>query len=389
MGAPTVNAIEHKSAGESFACLDGLRAVFVVLVIMVHGLLEMGVITGWSIRFQVGVHGFFALSAFLLYRPFVAARYSGRPLRLGMYAQRRAARILPGYWVALTLLAIWPGLVAVFTGDWWIYYGFLQVYDTTQGGLGVAWSLCHEVLFYLLLPLYALLIGRLQRAPHDLRPEFAGVLVLAAVTVTARIMFSQTGGILWFTLPHTALSFGMGLGLAAWSVHLRERGGRPAALRVIQEHPWALLALAVAIFVGVAQTNPIPIASSWQHVVEGLGYAAMAGIVVAIGAFGDGLRDLPRRFLTHPWIAFTGLISYAIFLYHGPLVAELAPLVADLGVDGKLGGLVAAVLGLAVTLPVAWISYRVVELPAMRAVRRGRRTPTTPLHASPQPSAAE
>ena len=75
---------------------------------------------------------FFAISGFLLYRPWVAAPRPA-PRR---YARRRALRILPAYWLALTLLAIFPGIVGVFTGDWWRYYLFLQLYsaDTAQPG---------------------------------------------------------------------------------------------------------------------------------------------------------------------------------------------------------------------------------------------------------------
>jgi peptidoglycan/LPS O-acetylase OafA/YrhL len=72
----------------------------------------------------VGV--FFALSGFLLYRPYLAARLAGRPQpSTRSFLRRRWLRILPAYWVALTVLAIWPGLPGVFTGDWWRYYGLL------------------------------------------------------------------------------------------------------------------------------------------------------------------------------------------------------------------------------------------------------------------------
>jgi peptidoglycan/LPS O-acetylase OafA/YrhL len=55
-------------------------------------------------------------------------------------------RIVPAYWAALTLLAIYPGLPGVFTADFWRYYGFLQIYNATTrfGGLSVAWSVCVE-----------------------------------------------------------------------------------------------------------------------------------------------------------------------------------------------------------------------------------------------------
>ena len=90
---------------------------------------------------QLGALGpivFFAISGFLLYRPWVAARAAGAPApAAGRYARRRALRILPAYWVALTVLAVFPGITGVFTGDWWRYYLFLQAYDARTLGLGI------------------------------------------------------------------------------------------------------------------------------------------------------------------------------------------------------------------------------------------------------------
>ena len=87
----------------------------------------------------------------------------------GRYARRRALRILPAYWVALTVLAVYPGdhgrlhrrLVALLP--------FLQAYDARTLGLGipVAWTLCVEVAFYIALPFWALLVRRL---PAGRRP---------------------------------------------------------------------------------------------------------------------------------------------------------------------------------------------------------------------------
>ena len=58
-------------------------------------------------------------------------------------------RIVPAYWLALTILAWWANLRGVFTHDWWRYYLFLQVYSrrTLYGGILPAWTLCIEVTF--------------------------------------------------------------------------------------------------------------------------------------------------------------------------------------------------------------------------------------------------
>ena len=46
------------------------------------------------------------------------------------YARRRFLRIFPAYWLALTVLAIWPGLVGVWDHPW-AYYLLIQNYFGT------------------------------------------------------------------------------------------------------------------------------------------------------------------------------------------------------------------------------------------------------------------
>ena len=132
------------------------------------------------------VIAFFVISGFLLYRPYVAARARAGPVpRTGRYARRRALRILPAYWIALTLLAIYPGLQGVFSGDWWRYYGYLQLYSsrTELQGIPVAWSLCVEVTFYITLPLWAIAIRRLRGDPPAARALYAEVLPLGLLVL--------------------------------------------------------------------------------------------------------------------------------------------------------------------------------------------------------------
>jgi hypothetical protein len=115
-----------------FAHFDAMRAIAVLGILIIHvGAVSGANMTAWygvaTSQGRLGVRIFFMISAFLLYRPYVVAHLQGeRGPALGTYAKRRILRILPGYWVALTVLAIWPGLTGVLTKDWWIYYGVLQ-----------------------------------------------------------------------------------------------------------------------------------------------------------------------------------------------------------------------------------------------------------------------
>src|SRR3954470_8663479 len=98
-----------------------MRAIAVLAVVATHGAFFSGLGgTGSAAgpylgRLDLGVHLFFLISAFLLYRPLVRAHLEGRPAPLvKAYAWRRFLRIVPGYWLALTVLTLVLGLPGVF-----------------------------------------------------------------------------------------------------------------------------------------------------------------------------------------------------------------------------------------------------------------------------------
>lgn len=134
--------------------LDAVRAIACVMVVVCHISLYRG--DGSLLGLKNGVMLFFALSGYLLYRPFVTGRVD-----LRRYATHRVARILPAYLAALVGVSILTGDTA-FVRQPLTYLLFLQNYDPTlwQGFLGVSWTLVLEVLFYLTLPLLAVLVAR-------------------------------------------------------------------------------------------------------------------------------------------------------------------------------------------------------------------------------------
>ena len=184
-----------------FPLVDSLRATAALAILTFHlfgyaGALTVPVVSEVVLRLPVGVTLFFLISGFLLYRPFVAARMAGQGLpHVGAYAWRRFLRIVPAYWAALTVVAL---LIKPEVFDRPLrFYGFLQVYDPSQalGGLAVAWSLCVEVTFYAMLPLYALAIRGLPAgtAGRRWRAEVAGLALLTAATLGFRIWVAEGG----------------------------------------------------------------------------------------------------------------------------------------------------------------------------------------------------
>ena len=84
--------------------------------------------------------------------------------------------------------------------------------------------------------------------------------------------------------------------------------------------------------------------------------------------FGDEAGGAPRRFLRHPFVAWLGLISYGIFLWHYVVLA------LHLGAGGAGLELRARSCSatLAITIPIAAASYYVVERPLLRLKYRRR-----------------
>src|SRR4051812_25429164 len=116
---------------ERFPLFDSLRAIAALAVLGYHAAYAAGMassdspLRAYTTRLDVGVGVFFPISGFPLSRPFVRARLERKPTpRTGPYAWRRFLRIVPAYWVALTIVALWLPVKDVFTADHWpLYYG--------------------------------------------------------------------------------------------------------------------------------------------------------------------------------------------------------------------------------------------------------------------------
>jgi len=395
------DAVAPPPGNPRFPLFDSLRAVAALSVVATHtsGLTTFNstnaVLGPFTARLNVGVTIFFVISGFLLYRPFVAARFDGRPApRLLAYGRRRLLRIVPAYWLALTGLAIWPGLAAVFHHTWWIYYGYIQNWHPgwITGGLAPAWSLCVELSFYLVLPFYAIATARLLRGRDRLLQagvEYAALSVLALASVVGHTIAHKTdpGGTFANTLPGTFLWFALGMGLAVASAAWHGRPDRelPVFIRLVTQHGWlawaaAFAALAVTTRVGLPRTFP-PFYSERTWFGEYVLYAAIAFFFVLPAVFGDDRGGLPRRILAWPPLAWLGLISYGIFLWHLPLAEQFNDHLPHSYVLITLATMAAATA-------CAAASYYLVERPLLRFKdpRGRRRTPAT--RAAVQPRSA-
>jgi peptidoglycan/LPS O-acetylase OafA/YrhL len=376
---------------QQFPLLDSMRALAAISILLVHtsyftrAYLDDGY-GQFLAHLDIGVPFFFLLSAFLLYRPFVVSRVEGEPRTgFGEYGKRRAVRILPAYWAALTIAAIIPGLAGAFSGNWWVYYGLLQnfpVYEATgpcaadplRCGIPVAWSLTVEVLFYALLPLIVLgmaWLGKRWRG-RPLTLEFGLVAALTAVSIPiqASVPISDLHTFLFFSPLGRGWWFALGLALAAISVHVARRDHEPPVIDALRRRPGvpvaagiALYAIVVVAVLGSTPSLAFPVIPIPEYLTQYIVFGVIAALVILPAIFGTDGGGLTRRALGHRWMIWLGLISYGIFLWQIPVLVFVFD---DLEVQGFLPLTVLTLIG---TIMCAAASYYALERPLMRRVR--------------------
>ncbi|GAC1533070.1 MAG: hypothetical protein NVS3B12_12010 [Acidimicrobiales bacterium] len=369
-----------------FPCLDGLRAVAALTVIGVHTAFRSGLsghrpgLGRYTARLEVGVWVFFLLSGFLIYRPFAAAHLARRRgPAIGAYLRRRLFRIVPAYWLALGVAAILGAVDHVHTvTDVVVYFGFLQVYDAQRilHGIPAAWTLCIEMSFYLLLPAYAAVIGRL--GTRRLRSELLGIGALIAASEAWKVV------IYWGTpnphniqgswLPAYLDLFAVGMALAVWSAHRPSVDQQPAVFGH-RAFPWVSWGIALACFWAVSVPLGLPISPAFS---EGFGrtmgrhllYGGVALGLLLPAVFGPQGQGWIRRALQLRAVALVGLLSYGIYLWHETVI-NLIFRWRHRPLFGISFGILTA-LTIAASAALAALSYVSVERPFMRLGARRR-----------------
>jgi peptidoglycan/LPS O-acetylase OafA/YrhL len=406
------DAVAPPPGNPRFPLVDSLRALGFLMVFTVHACGQAGIFKdpagvpwygAYVTRLEVALPMFFAISAFLLYRPFVAGLVgAARPPRIKSYARARALRIIPAFWVAMTLAAIYPGITGGWHDHWWGYYLFLQEYvpSWNVGSFQHTWHLSVEITFYILLPFLVLAGARLagRRSGTDrssiLRGQLKVVLALYALSLLARIVLTASGyeaavntvtvsprnaysillpGTLYTALPATFDWIALGMGLALTSVWLDGRRGHPRWVGVVRDHPawpWALAAAIWLSLVWLGPHYPEPYRTASFFTSEAL-YGLIAVLLLAPAVFGHTAGGAVRKFLATRPLAWLGLVSYGFFLWHLPILVKIGDTHA-FDFPGVPRTVEVWVMGFLLTLPCAAASYYLLERPLLRLKYRRR-----------------
>jgi peptidoglycan/LPS O-acetylase OafA/YrhL len=352
--------------------LRGLAALYVVIyhMIVVPRLADVGPeldVPHWAYavarRGDTAVTLFFIISAFSLCHTMQARRAERHEVH--DFYIRRLFRIAPLFYVmiAVHMMRDWLDY-HVLHGPGEIAINFLFIFNFFPGSvLGIvwaSWTVGVEMIFYMIFPLLFARLGGI-----------AAAIALCFAALLAGVAFNEVAAHLAITDAIRArfdqLSFFRHLpifvfGMLCWLVFDRTiaRQPRPPAVgaALILGSLWAYHAYLHGLL-GFLFPDNYGDGAYWPAIIYG-------GLLLGLGI-------LPSSIFVNSATLFCGRISYSIYLIHSPVVFYLTPVYRRIYASGSplsAKFVICAAVTLGVVLPLAWASYRWIELPGMRLGKR-------------------
>lgn len=291
----------HAEQGK-LSSIEAARGIAALMVVFYHAArhlkADFGVLPwGGIFKFgHAGVDFFFVLSGFIIF--FVHQQDIGHPSRLLPYFERRFTRIYPLFWVSLAIGLALTGLSSTQT--------FPDVFAIVQHAtllpfhddVGVAWTLQHEILFYLFFA-----VALFHRK--------TGIAVFATwlglILTYWSIGYNYQDSLLIARLASTFnLEFFFGM-LAAYVVkkYTFKRG-------------YLLMLAGIFIFVGFAFAENVGVFNGYADPAKiAYGFSCML-IVVGLAS-----ANLTGRLAAPSALAQLGTASYSIYLLHLPCIGVM------------------------------------------------------------------
>lgn len=338
-------AIQATTA-EYRADIDGLRALAVLAVVGFHAFPSL--LPGGF----VGVDIFFVISGYLI-SGIILQGLNQRRFSFLQFYYRRIRRIFPALIVVLfacyligwtSLLAeefrqlgshIVAGAIFVSNFKYWSEAGYFDLAGELKPLLHL-WSLAVEEQFYILWPFLLWAVWKLR----------AGVLwfvvCVAFASFALNIVYVERGGLDAAFYSPAARFWELMLGAMLAAAPNLQRGHsliRCNAISII-----GLLAIGSALLL-IAKDSRFP---GWWALLP------TVGTVLLIAAPGAWFN---RTVLANPWLVALGLISYPLYLWHWPLLSFARIF------EGQTPPVAVRLAAVAVSVVLAWATYRLVERP--------------------------
>lgn len=325
--------------------IDALRGIAAAAVFFDHSDTSGLATNAWfsahkGMMGDFGVYVFFCLSGYLIWQS--GTRLIGTPGGIRLYAIHRFTRLVPLYLVNLFVVTALLGYIGsrwVPNFDAWIIFRHLifsqDLYPSVAREINpVLWTLTHEALFYILVPVM-LLMG--------VRNKYA--ILVASFSIYG--VFLACGWLGYFKFSQIFYAFALGVFVAEASAKAR--------LAV------CLVAIVLAIY------------ACFDEILHGY-----AGRVIAI-AFaltcisltkGRDCGSVASRLMS-PFV-FLGVISYSMYIWHYQIiyVVEYYYPFFNRHIPGwSQYGLVSGVILCSICIGISYLSYRFLEKPSMGRLR--------------------
>ncbi len=342
--------------------LDGIRAVAVLIVFLSH--IGVKYVPG-----GFGVTVFFFLSGYLITTLLRREHDRSNRIDLKKFYMRRVLRILPPFYLVLFLAIVASWLVGVYSDFSSLqlealvsqFFHFSNYHNVEYGnqymalGTEVYWSLAVEEHFYLLFPLFYILLRRFKLGASQQAFIFLSICLLVLLwrcllvfgmgAVYERIFFATDTRI-------DSILFGCAMAVA----------GNPAMEqdRQISERnlkwfflPLGLALLLVTLFVRVDQLR-----DTLRYSVQGIALYPIFMVAIRFPEWGL------FKVLNWNWVRFVGVLSYSLYLVHFVVIKVFNKTMPELGFYAT------ALLSLVISVAISYGIYRFAEVPAAKLKQR-------------------
>jgi peptidoglycan/LPS O-acetylase OafA/YrhL len=335
--------------------VQALRAIAALMVVVVHAYaVESTYLPGrpWTTPFHIlgtyGVDLFFVISGVVMLVS--TAGWFGERGAPKRFFTRRMTRIYPPYWIvtALVLLAflVVPAAAGAHRSarpD--IVASFLALPQPGEPLLVVGWTLSYELAFYAVFA-FALRFQR-RYLPAVTAIWLLAVVLLGTFGPHANPWVRVLGS--WFNLEFV---FGMAIG--------------ELVLRRALVAPRALFALAVVLIVAVC----VATAYSGREFLEIAWWRPWAvGLPMALLVYAAlGLEHC--ELLAPRWLRAQGDASYALYLWHVPVIGAIGLALHRVHLHGTPARLAIVLGGYVLAVAFSFVAYRWIERPLLRLARK-------------------
>ncbi len=328
--------------------IDGLRAIAVLSVVINH--INGSILPGGFI----GVDIFFVISGFLITSQIVKEVLVGG-FSISEFYKRRINRILPALLLVI-LFSLAIGIILLSPTDFktltcsafysvigasnvffWQVYGNYFTGNRDEAILLHTWSLGVEEQFYVVWPLFIILLLKVSK-------KFVTLFLL--ITILVFLYVSQFGAnnfasASYYLLPTRFFELAIG-GLLAWSLRTNEsQGGKVNVL--------VALVGALLIFVPLFVLSKDVVFPGLNALYPCIGTAILIWC-------GSNPESLSKKILSHKLLVFIGVLSYSLYLIHWPIISYIH----------YVGIKISVFVGLVILLSsifLAWLSLIYIETP--------------------------